>query len=73
MTNLALLQITGAVVRSGFSTLEKSASASPQQQELLAAGWPREDEQLTKVATLARMLGTGLMIEEAEASIAQAV
>ena len=72
MTNLQALQLVGATVRSGFGTMEKSASASSTQQQLLAAGWPSPEEGLTKLATLSRMLGTGMMIEEAEASLAEA-
>ena len=73
MNDLQRLQLVGATVRSGFTTMEKAASASPQQQEILATGWPRPEEDLTKLASLARMLGTGMMIEEADMSIAQAM
>ena len=48
--------------------MSKSASASTEQQEILAAAWPAEGT--TKVAALAQVLASGLMVEEAEASTA---
>lgn len=65
------LQLVGATVRSGFAVFEKSASAAPAQQEVLSAGWPREEEGLTKLAHLSRILATGTLVEEAEASVAE--
>ena len=65
------LQLVGATVRSGAAVLEKSASAAPSQQEILAAGWPQEGEGITKKAELSRILATGLMVSEAEASLAE--
>ncbi len=73
MNDLQRLQLVGATVRSGFTTMEKAASSSPQQREILEAGWPRPEEGLTKLASLARMLATGMLIEEADQSIAQAM
>jgi hypothetical protein len=55
-----------AVVRSGFAAMEKSAFATPEQQEILQAGWPQDEEGLSKLASLSRVLATGLMVEEAE-------
>lgn len=49
--------------------LEKSAAASPEQNEILNNAWPdAEREQLSKTAALSRILATALMVEEAEAS-----
>ncbi len=49
--------------------MEKAASASPEQNEILDTAWPNaEREPLTKLATLSRILATGLMVEEAAAS-----
>ena len=59
-------------MRSGFTVMEKSASAAPQQREILEAGWPQEGEQISKSASLARMLATGMLVEEAEQSLAVA-
>jgi hypothetical protein len=64
------LSLVGAALRAGSAVIEKSASAAPAQQEVIQAGWPQEGEPITKVASLARVLATGLMIEEAEASLA---
>ena len=72
MNDSQRLQLVGATVRSGFAVMEKSGSAAPQQQEILRAGWPSKDEQITKSARLARMLATGMLVEEAELSLAQA-
>ena len=47
--------------------MDKSASASPEQAEVLNAAWPDGSEQ-TKMASLAKMLATGMLVEEAEAS-----
>jgi len=63
------LAIVGSTVRSGFSVMQKSASASPEQQEVLAAAWPTEESGMTKLATLASVLATGAMVEEAEQSL----
>lgn len=46
--------------------MAKSAAASPEQAEILAAAWPAEET--TKLASLAQVLASGLMVEEAEAS-----
>jgi hypothetical protein len=69
MNSSTRLQLVGAAVRSGFSVFEKSASAAPAQLEVLQAGWPQPDEPITKLASLSRVLATGLMVEEAEASL----
>lgn len=66
------LAIVGSTVRSGFSVMEKSASASPQQREVLEAAWPAEDSGMTKLAQLSSVLATGAMVEEAELSAANA-
>lgn len=58
-------------MRSGFTVMEKAASAQDAQKELLEAGWPQRDEEITKLARLARVLATGMMVEEAELSLAQ--
>jgi hypothetical protein len=55
-----------ATVASGSSVMEKSASASPDQNAVLSAAWP--DGSQTKMASLACMLATGMLVEEAEAS-----
>lgn len=61
--------LIAATVTSGFSVMDKSASASPEQNEILENAWPDANrEPLTKRATLARILATGLMVEEAAAS-----
>lgn len=73
MNDIQRMRLVGAAVRAGCGTMEKSASASPQQQEILAAAWPKPEEGLTKLASLSRMLATGLLIEEADASIAKAM
>jgi len=72
MNDSQKLQLVGATLRAGDAVMVKSASAAPAQTSILEAGWPREDEQLSKVARLARMLGTGYLVEEAEASSQQA-
>lgn len=72
MNDSTRLQLVGAALRSGSVVLEKSAYAGPAQQEVIQAGWPREGEDITKRASLARILATGLMIDEAEASRASA-
>ena len=69
MNSSQRLQLVGAALRSGFTVLEKTASAAPAQQELIEAGWPKHEEGITKLASLARIIATGLMIEEAEASL----
>jgi len=56
--------LTHAAIISGNEVMEKSASASPTQQEVLNAAWPSEDSQ-SKVASLAQILATGLLVEEA--------
>ena len=56
-----------ATVAAGSSVMDKSASASPEQAEVLNAAWPDGSEQ-TKMASLAKMLATGMLVEEAEAS-----
>lgn len=70
MNSAQRLSIVGASLRSSSVVLEKSAAAAPAQQEVIQAGWPQEGEQLTKLAALSRILATGLVIEEAEASLA---
>jgi hypothetical protein len=69
MNSPQYLQLVGATLRSGFTVLEKSANAAPAQQDILQAAWPQEDENITKLASLSRILATGLMVEEAEASL----
>lgn len=64
------LSLVGSTILSGFATLEKGASASPQQREILEAAWPSEDEGITKLAHLSRILATGVMVEDAEDSLA---
>ena len=71
MNDLARISLTNAAVRSGFATMEKAASASPQQQEILAAAWPNPDEEISKSARLSRIIATGIMIDEAEQSVAE--
>ncbi len=56
-----------ATVTAGLSVMEKSASSTPEQGEVLSAAWPDGSEQ-TKTAALAKMLATGMLVEEAEAS-----
>jgi len=46
--------------------MAKQASASPEQAEILEAAWPKEGT--TKLASLAQVIASGLMVEEAEAS-----
>ena len=67
MNAIARHSIVTAAVRSGFSVMEKSASATPEQAEILEAAWPKEDEGVTKLASLSRVLATGLLVEEAQA------
>ena len=50
--------------------MEKSASASPEQNAVLQAAWPADNEPLTKVARLARVIAAGKLVEEAELSLA---
>lgn len=69
MNNSHTLQLVGAAVRSGMAVHEKSASAAPAQLQVLQAGWPQEGEGITKRAQLARILATGSMVLEAEASL----
>ena len=59
--------LTKATVTAGLSVMEKSASASQEQRDVLSAAWPDGSEQ-TKMASLAKMLATGMLVEEAEAS-----
>jgi hypothetical protein len=54
-----------AAVHSGFSVLEKKASGSPEQAEVLEGAWPNGET--TKLAALSQVLATGLMVEEAGA------
>lgn len=54
-----------AALHSGLSVTEKSASASPAQQEVLNAVWP-DGTETTKTAALARVIASGVMVEEAE-------
>ena len=62
-----------AATVAGFQVLEKSASATPQQLEVLDTAWPdAEREELTKLGALSRILATGLMVEEAEQAEQQA-
>lgn len=55
-----------AALVAGSVVMVKQASATPEQAEILNAAWPSEDT--TKVASLAQVLASGLMVEEAEAS-----
>jgi len=73
MNDSTRLALVGAAVRAGFTVMQKSASASPQQNEILGAAWPQEDEGITKRAYLSRILATGLLVDEADQSLAQAV
>lgn len=57
--------LTQAATISGFAVMEKSASASQEQQEILDAVWPGEDV-LSKTAALARVLAAGVLVEEAD-------
>ena len=59
--------LTKAALQAGSTVMAKQASASPEQTEILSAAWPTEET--TKVASLAQVLASGLMVEEAEASI----
>lgn len=56
-----------ACLVSGFSVMEKQASVTPEQSEVLAHAWPAENEGLSKLATLSKVIATGVMIEEADA------
>jgi hypothetical protein len=61
--------LVSAAVASGLTVMEKSASASPEQAEVLQAAWPSDaNGNLTKLAALSQILATGLLVEEAEAS-----
>jgi hypothetical protein len=60
--------LTKAALVAGSAVMAKSASASPEQSEILDAAWPAEET--TKLASLAQVLASGLMVEEAEASTA---
>lgn len=60
-----------AVVSASHTVLAKSASADVHQREVLEAAWPHPEEGLSKRASLARVLATGLMVEEAEQALAQ--
>lgn len=60
--------LVSAAVASGLTVMEKSASASPEQAEVLQAAWPSDNGGQTKLASLSQILATGLMVEEAEAS-----
>jgi len=51
--------------------MEKSASASLEQTEVLQAVWPPEEAPLTKLARLSHILSAGAMVEEAELSLAE--
>lgn len=64
--------LVGAVLRASHTVLAKSASADANQLDVLEAAWPRPEEPITKMASLSRVLATGLMVEEAEMELAQA-
>lgn len=66
------MNLVRSAFRAGIVTMEKAASASSAQQAVLGAGWPRPEEGLTKRAALSRILATGLLVEEGEASLATA-
>jgi hypothetical protein len=52
---------------SGLEVLEKSASASPQQYEVLDQVWPDGSrEQVSNMEALSRIYAGGLMVEESE-------
>lgn len=72
MNDSTRLSIVGAAVRSGFAVFEKSASAGEAQREILENAWPSPDEGITKLAHLSRVLASGLLVEEAEASLVEA-
>lgn len=55
-----------AAVHSGLTVIEKQASASPEQAQVLNEAWPSGET--TKLAALSQALATGLMVEEAAAS-----
>ena len=70
MNDLTRHSLVGAAVRSGFAVMEKSASATPEQREVMQAAWPSEDEGVTKIAQLSRIIAAGSLVEEADASVA---
>jgi len=55
----------------GTAVMEKSANAAPAQLEILENAWPSEDEGITKKAQLSRVIATGILVEQAEASMEQ--
>jgi|688.fasta_scaffold2857054_1 hypothetical protein len=68
MNSIIRHNLTKATLVAGSAVMTKSASASPEQSEILAAAWPAEET--TKLAALSQVLASGLMVEEAEASTA---
>lgn len=71
MNDLLHMQLVKETVAASATTMEKAASGSPEQVEIIQAAFPSSDEGLTKLATLARVLATGLVINEAEQSLSQ--
>lgn len=54
-------------VIAGRNVVEKSASATPAQRQVIAAGLPDQQTlQMSKRASLAHVLATGQMIEDSE-------
>ena len=58
-----------STIIAGETVLSKSASATPEQAEVINAAWP-QGEGISKTAALAQILGCGLMVEEAQAATA---
>ena len=67
MNEVTRHSLVGALLQSSFATMEKSASASPEQAEILNTAWPNEEDaqSMSKKAQLAQCLATGVMLEEA--------
>jgi len=72
MKAIARHSLVHASLTAGMAVMEKSASASPAQKQVLATVWPSEDENITKKAKLSRVIASGILVEEADISLAKA-
>lgn len=69
MKKSARIQLVNSAVLSGAIVMNKAASATPAQTEILEAAWPKAGENIEKRAALSRIIAAGAMVEEAEASL----
>lgn len=66
MTAATRHSLTQQAVLASSIVVEKSASANPDQQEVISAVFPTPDMQITKTAALARVLATAQLVEDPE-------